>query len=107
MYVSKVYDYDELNKGKKDICGIVLSNAHWNTRTKYMHNGIFYDIKLKKYFILHNSMWEDDTESDNFFDALCIYKQMAKKFPDQYNLDEKVLQRFITKISLYEKGKLV
>ena len=53
MYVSKVFEQKAIASGceVKRFSGIILSNSHWNTRRKYIHNGLFYDINSKKYII--------------------------------------------------------
>ena len=49
----------------------------------------------------------DEKGVDNIIDALRLYKKMAKEYPEDFNNDEKAFKRFINKISLYEKGKLI
>ena len=49
----------------------------------------------------------DGKSVDNIIDALSLYKKMVKEYPEDFNNDEKAFKRFINKISLYEKGKLI
>lgn len=109
MYVAKVFEQKAIASGSevKQVSGIILSNSHWNTRRKYTHNGIFYDIDTKTYCIIRNSFFVDEEKVDNIIDALSLYKKMVKKYPEDFNNDEKAFKRFINKISLYEKGKLI
>ena len=108
MYVAKVFEQRTIASGNevKQFSGIILSNSRWNTRQKYTHNGIFYDIHTKNYCIVRNSFFMDEKGVDNIIDALRLYKKMAKEYPEDFNNDEKAFKRFINKISLYEKGKL-
>ena len=57
------------NSQSKQFSGIILSNSHWNTRQKYTHNGIFYDIDTKTYCIVRNSFFMDEKSVDNIIDA--------------------------------------
>ena len=109
MYVAKVFERRTITSGHevKQFSGIILSNSHWNTRQKYTHNGIFYDINTKTYCIVRNSFFMDEKSVDNIIEALRLYKKMAKEYPEDFNNDEKAFKRFINKISLYEKGKLI
>ena len=109
MYVAKVFEQKAIASGceVKQVSGIILSNSHWNTRRKYTHNGIFYDINTKTYCIIRNSFFMDGKSVDNIIDALSLYKKMIKEYPEDFNNDEKAFKRFINKISLYEKGKLI
>lgn len=109
MYVAKVFEQKVIASGYevKQFSGFILSNSCWNTRKKYTHNGIFYDINTKTYCIIRNSFFMDGKSVDNIIDALSLYKKMVKEYPEDFNNDEKAFKRFINKISLYEKGKLI
>ncbi|MBR2239834.1 MAG: hypothetical protein IKO49_01140 [Bacilli bacterium] len=109
MYVAKVFEQRAIASGYevKQFSGFILSNSCWNTRKKYTHNGIFYDINTKTYCIIRNSFFMDGKSVDNIIDALSLYKKMVKEYPEDFNNDEKAFKRFINKISLYEKGKLI
>lgn len=109
MYVSKVFEQRAIASGYevKQFSGIILSNSCWNTRKKYTHNGIFYDINTKTYCIIRNSFFMNEKSVDNIIDALSLYKKMVKEYPEDFSNDEKAFKRFINKISLYEKGKLI
>ena len=109
MYVSKVFEQRAIASGYevKQFSGFILSNSCWNTRKKYTHNGIFYDTNTRTYCIIRNSFFMDGKSVDNIIDALSLYKKMVKEYPEDFNNDEKAFKRFINKISLYEKGKLI